>query len=152
MRRARTKGASCGARSESAGKQHWDSSSNGRAGDSKSLGWGFESSLSRFFVGARQIDCVSFISPSFRCGDEPQGAEREAVFCRYSGIWKVRAVRRLFGFVRESRAELKKVEWPAKQEVINSTIVVLISLLIVSLGLGGMDFVLTLFIRLFVGT
>ena len=64
----------------------------------------------------------------------------------------MRAVRRLLGFVRESRAELKKVEWPAKQEVINSTIVVLISLLIVSLGLGGMDFILTLFIRLFVGT
>ena len=78
-------------------------------------------------------------------------SETRGSFLRHSRAWKVRAVRRLFGFVRESKAELKKVEWPAKQEVINSTIVVLISLLIVSLGLGGMDFILTLLIRLFVG-
>jgi len=61
-------------------------------------------------------------------------------------------VKRILEFVREARAELKKVEWPAKQEVINSTIVVLISLLIVSLGLGGMDLVLTFLIKLFVGS
>jgi len=61
-------------------------------------------------------------------------------------------VKRIFEFVREARAELKKVEWPSKQEVINSTIVVLISLLVVSLGLGGMDFFLTFLIRLFVGS
>jgi preprotein translocase subunit SecE len=61
-------------------------------------------------------------------------------------------VKRIFEFVREARAELKKVEWPIKQDVINSTIVVLISLLVVSLGLGGMDFLLTFIIRLFVGS
>lgn len=58
---------------------------------------------------------------------------------------------RFINFIRESRAELKKVEWPAKQEVINSTVVVLVSLLVVSLLLGGMDLFLTLVIRLFVG-
>ena len=59
---------------------------------------------------------------------------------------------RFINFIRESRAELKKVEWPAKQEVVNSTIIVLVSLLVVSLLLGGMDLFLTLVIRLFVGT
>jgi preprotein translocase subunit SecE len=63
----------------------------------------------------------------------------------------VEAVNRLITFFRESRAELKKVEWPAKPEVINSTIVVAVSLLVVSLMLGGMDLFLTLIIRLFVG-
>jgi preprotein translocase subunit SecE len=64
----------------------------------------------------------------------------------------VGAVSRIVNFVRESRAELKKVEWPAKQEVVNSTIVVAVSLLVVSLILGGMDLFLTLIIKLFVGS
>lgn len=61
-------------------------------------------------------------------------------------------MKRILNFFRESKAELKKVEWPEKQEVVNSTVVVLVSIVVVSLGLGGMDFVLTFFFKTFVGS
>lgn len=60
-------------------------------------------------------------------------------------------MKRMFDFFRESKAELKKVEWPEKQEVINSTVVVLVSLVVVSLGLGGMDALMSFFIKLLSG-
>ena len=44
-------------------------------------------------------------------------------------------------FLRETRDELKKVVWPAKQEIIRLTFVVIIISLIVGLFLGGLDFV-----------
>lgn len=66
--------------------------------------------------------------------------------------WKVITVNRMFEFFRESRAELKKVEWPEKQEVVNSTVVVLVSLVLVSLGLGGMDALMNFFIQLLAGS
>lgn len=47
---------------------------------------------------------------------------------------------KIVGFVKESYAELKKVVWPAKDEVIAQTIVVLVSLVIVSAALALVDF------------
>ncbi len=53
-------------------------------------------------------------------------------------------------FVREARAELKKVTWPGKKQVWYSTIVVIAFTLIVSAYLGLVDMVLTgIFSRLF---
>jgi len=52
-------------------------------------------------------------------------------------------MKKLVGFVREARGELKRVEWPDKDTVVNSTLVVLASIVIISLGLGAMDFLLT---------
>ena len=60
-------------------------------------------------------------------------------------------MRKLLNFVKEAKAELKKVEWPEKDEVVNTTIVVLISIFVISMGLWAMDIVLTFFIRLFLG-
>jgi len=53
-------------------------------------------------------------------------------------------------FVREVRGELKKVAWPTKAEVVTSTIVVLMAVIIMTLLIFGMDLgfskgVLTLF-------
>jgi preprotein translocase subunit SecE len=45
-------------------------------------------------------------------------------------------------FFKESRQELAKVIWPTKEEVLTSTKVVVISVIIFSLGLGLVDFVL----------
>ena len=42
-------------------------------------------------------------------------------------------------FFKESRAELKKVVWPTKDDVISSIKVVLISTIIVALVLGLLD-------------
>jgi preprotein translocase subunit SecE len=49
-------------------------------------------------------------------------------------------VKRLFGFVRNSYAELKKVTWPSREEVGSSTRVVLISVVIFAVILGTLDY------------
>lgn len=49
-------------------------------------------------------------------------------------------------FLRETKAEIKKIVWPGKKELINSTIVVFITVLIVSVVIGIVD---GIFSRLF---
>ena len=49
-------------------------------------------------------------------------------------------MKRLFGFVRNSYAELKKVTWPSREEVGSSTRVVLISVVIFAVILGTLDY------------
>ena len=51
------------------------------------------------------------------------------------------------GFVRESAAELRKVEWPNRAQVIQGTVVVLIACAIVGAFLWGADQVLRPFVR-----
>ena len=50
-------------------------------------------------------------------------------------------------FVRESAAELRKVEWPNRAQVIQGTIVVIIACAIVGAYLWGVDQVLRPFVR-----
>ena len=45
-------------------------------------------------------------------------------------------------FVREVLAEFRKVSWPSRQELINSTVVVITVTVVVSLFLGAVDVVL----------
>ncbi len=45
----------------------------------------------------------------------------------------------LTGFLKESREELKKVVWPSREEVLNSTLVVLYSVIIISVFLYAVD-------------
>ena len=52
-------------------------------------------------------------------------------------------VNRLFVFMREAKAELKKVTWPGKQQIWHSTLIVIIFTLVVSLYLGVIDMALT---------
>ena len=47
-------------------------------------------------------------------------------------------------FFKESYAELKKVVWPSRQEVVSSTWIVIISTLIFAGVLGMVDFLLIL--------
>ena len=51
------------------------------------------------------------------------------------------------GFVRESIAELKKVEWPNRAQVIQGTIVVIVACAIVGAYLWGADQILKPFVR-----
>ena len=53
-------------------------------------------------------------------------------------------------FLKEVRDELKKVVWPTRQEVIRLTAVVIIVSLVVGLYLGGIDFILTKILALFI--
>ncbi len=49
---------------------------------------------------------------------------------------------RIIQFVRESYAELRKVAWPSREEVASSTKVVLVSVSLIALALGLIDFLL----------
>ena len=51
------------------------------------------------------------------------------------------------GFVRESVAELKKVEWPTRAQVIQGTIVVIIACLVVGAYLYAADQIFKPFVR-----
>ena len=46
---------------------------------------------------------------------------------------------KIFQFFKESRAELKKVVWPTKADVLSSIKVVIISTIIVAILLGLLD-------------
>nr|WP_232619348.1 preprotein translocase subunit SecE [Acetomicrobium sp. S15 = DSM 107314] len=48
-------------------------------------------------------------------------------------------------FIREARAELKKVTWPSRQQVWYSTLIVIGVTLLVAAYLGVIDVVLTAF-------
>lgn len=51
-------------------------------------------------------------------------------------------MKRIIQFFRESYSELKKVVWPSRDEVASSTRVVIISVVLVAIALGIVDFVL----------
>ncbi len=48
--------------------------------------------------------------------------------------------KRFFGFFKEAAKELKKVNWPNKKEVLNSTIIVLVCIVFVTLLIVGVDY------------
>ena len=50
---------------------------------------------------------------------------------------------RVLDYIRESRAELKKVTWPTKQQMWYSTLVVIVVTFMVSAYLGLVDLLLT---------
>jgi preprotein translocase subunit SecE len=50
---------------------------------------------------------------------------------------------KVLGFIRESKAELKKVSWPTKKQVWYSTVVVVVLTCIVGAYLGLVDVLLT---------
>jgi preprotein translocase subunit SecE len=48
-------------------------------------------------------------------------------------------LRRAAEFVREVRIEFSKVTWPSRQELINSTVVVIVVTLVLAFFLGAVD-------------
>ena len=50
-------------------------------------------------------------------------------------------------FVFEVRAEMQKVTWPTREELMGSTAVVLMTMLILSTFIGVADFFMSLFLR-----
>ncbi|NLL62551.1 MAG: preprotein translocase subunit SecE [Candidatus Atribacteria bacterium] len=46
---------------------------------------------------------------------------------------------KLVNFIKEARAELKKVTWPNRKELISSTIVVMVAVVLVAIYLGLID-------------
>jgi preprotein translocase subunit SecE len=64
-----------------------------------------------------------------------------------TAVEHVGAPRRRGRFVHESVAELRKVEWPTRQHVIQGTVAVIVACLIVGAYLWGVDQVLRPFVR-----
>ncbi|KUK98276.1 MAG: Preprotein translocase subunit secE [Atribacteria bacterium 34_868] len=48
---------------------------------------------------------------------------------------------KVINFIKEARTELKKVTWPNRKQLISSTIVVMITVIIVAIFLGVVDLV-----------
>ena len=57
-------------------------------------------------------------------------------------------VKKIWTFIKEARQELKKVNWPSRKELIESTKVVIISSLLMILFIGVVDYVYSKFIKL----
>jgi len=51
-------------------------------------------------------------------------------------------LKKIISFLKESRAELKKVNWPSREEVLTSTRVVIISILVIAGVIALVDYVI----------
>jgi len=51
-------------------------------------------------------------------------------------------LKKIFTFLKESKAELKKVNWPSKEEVLTSTRIVIISILVIAGVIALIDYVI----------
>jgi preprotein translocase subunit SecE len=49
-------------------------------------------------------------------------------------------------YLREVRSEMKKVAWPTREEVINSSVVVLVAVVVLTLVIFGFDYVSSKFV------
>jgi preprotein translocase subunit SecE len=56
---------------------------------------------------------------------------------------------RITNFLKETRVELKKVNWPTRKETVKYTLIVIGLSFAVALFLGGLDFLFTLLITKF---
>lgn len=53
-------------------------------------------------------------------------------------------------YFKESRAELKRVNWPSRQQVKNYTLIVILLSIVMALFLGGLDFVFSWALKTFI--
>jgi preprotein translocase subunit SecE len=58
-------------------------------------------------------------------------------------------MQRLTQFLREVGAELKKITWPSRPELMESTVVVIVSVFIMTIFIGVVDQVFNALLRLF---
>ena len=53
-------------------------------------------------------------------------------------------------FFKETRQELNKVTWPEREELIGSSIVVIVTIFLLAVFIGSIDFVLSILVRLLI--
>ena len=58
---------------------------------------------------------------------------------------------RLVRYLKETRAELRKVSWPTRQQATNLTLIVLAVTVAMSIFLGAVDFLFASLLRLLIG-
>ncbi len=59
-------------------------------------------------------------------------------------------VSKLIRFLKEVKLEIKKVNWPTRENVIRYTLIIIVSPLIIAAFLGGLDVVFTSILNKFV--
>ncbi len=57
---------------------------------------------------------------------------------------------KLINYFKEARQELAKVAWPSKQTTIQHTGIVIVLSIVMAIFLGGIDYLLTKILQLFV--
>ena len=80
-------------------------------------------------------------------GDRPKAPERRAAPAQQ----QTRERTTLKAFLGEVRSEMRKVAWPNRKEVINSTIVVLIAVVFMTSLIFGLDYVSSKFVLFLFG-
>ncbi len=65
-------------------------------------------------------------------------------------VKEVQKENRIMQYLRETRAELRKVVWPTREEAINLTAIVVGTIVVMSLFFGTVDFMLTQLFRLLI--
>ncbi len=57
---------------------------------------------------------------------------------------------RIVQYFRETRAELRKVVWPTREEATNLTAIVVVTIIVMSIFFGAVDYLLTQLFRLLI--
>jgi preprotein translocase subunit SecE len=65
----------------------------------------------------------------------------------FAYLWRKGHLMKLSTYVAETREELRKCTWPSREELMGSTIVVLISTALLSLFIIGSDFLILKLVR-----
>ena len=58
-------------------------------------------------------------------------------------------MQRFIEFLKEARAELGKVTWPTRKELYESTILVIVSVILITIFIGAIDFVFNKMLQFF---
>ncbi len=53
-------------------------------------------------------------------------------------------------FFKETRQELNKVAWPEREELISSSIVVIVTIFLLAVFIGSIDFILSILVRILI--
>ncbi len=61
------------------------------------------------------------------------------------------STRKISSFLQSVRSEAKKVTWPSRAEIIKSTIVVLVTIIIFAVIIGGIDVFFLQLLKLLLG-
>ena len=54
-------------------------------------------------------------------------------------------------FLQAVKAEMKKVTWPSRSEIIRSTLIVMVTIVIFGIFIGGIDFMFFQILKFFLG-
>jgi len=64
---------------------------------------------------------------------------------------KIRKDNRITQYLRETRAELRKVVWPTRDEATNLTTIVVVTILVMSIFFGAVDYLFSVLMRVLLG-